>query len=120
MGKLSDYAEVGDSVSLAKLDGKPFTIVKIEDSDYTQGEETTKGVKVTTKETFEIDGNEQQKFHSTRVAIVKKLAGESIRKAVNENGVEIGPVKCESQKSSSGKSFYALVDVEPEGLKATL
>jgi len=41
---------------LAKIDDKVFTITFIEDSDYTQGDEVTKGVKITTKEIFEIEG----------------------------------------------------------------
>ena len=40
---LADYATVGNSVSLAKIDNKAFTITSIEDSDYTHGSEITKG-----------------------------------------------------------------------------
>ena len=40
---------------LAKIGDKAFTITFIEDSDYTQGDQTTKGVKITTKETFDIE-----------------------------------------------------------------
>jgi len=106
---LADYTTVGNSVSLAKIDDKTFTITSIEDSDYTQGSEVTKGVKITTKETFEIDGNFFNKFHTTRVAIVKKFANEKLRADVN-NGNPLGPVKCISEKSSSGKNFFNLVD----------
>jgi len=94
---------------LAKIDDKPFTIISIEDSDYTQGSEVTKGVKITTKETFEINGNLINKFHTTRVAIVKKFSNDKLRTDVN-NGNSLGPVKCISEKSSSGKSFFNLVD----------
>lgn len=100
---------MGDSVSLAKIGDKAFTITSIEDSDYTQGEMVTKGVKITTKETFEIEGNFVNKFHTTRVAIVKKFSNEKLRSDVN-NGNALGPVKCISEKSVSGKSFYNLVD----------
>jgi len=61
---------------LAKIDDKIFTITHIEDSDYTQGTEVTKGVKITTKETFDIAGNSINKFYTTRVAIVKKFNNE--------------------------------------------
>lgn len=58
---------------MAKIDGQSFTIVQIEDSNYTQGDEVTKGVKLTMKESFSIDGNQMSKFHTTRVAIVKNF-----------------------------------------------
>ena len=94
---------------MAKIGNKPFTITFIEDSDYTQGTEITKGVKLRTKESFEIDGNYVNKFHTTRVAIVKKFNNEKLRSDVNE-GTPLGPVKCVSEKSSSGKTFFNLVD----------
>ncbi len=100
---------MGDSVSLAKIGEKPFTITFIEDSDYTQGEEVVKGVKITTKEIFEIDGNFNNKFHTTRVAIVKRFNNEKLRSDVN-GGKQLGPVKCISEKTSSGKNFYNLID----------
>ncbi|MBA4437731.1 MAG: hypothetical protein H2B06_02705 [Nitrosopumilaceae archaeon] len=94
---------------MAKIGDKAFTITFIEDSDYTQGDQITKGVKITTKETFEIEGNFVNKFHTTRVAIVKKFSNEKLRSDVN-NGNSLGPVRCVSEKSASGKSFYNLVD----------
>ena len=106
---LADYATVGDSASLAKIDDKVFTITFIEDSDYTQGDQVTKGVKITTKEIFEIEGNSINKFYTTRVAIVKKFNNEKLRLDVN-NGNPLGPVKCISEKSASGKNFFNLID----------
>ena len=106
---LADYATIGDSVSLAKIGEKAFTITFIEDSDYTQGNEVTKGVKLTTRETFEIDGKPVNKFHTTRVAIVNKFNNEKIRNDVN-NGNALGPVKCISERTASGKNFFNLVD----------
>ena len=106
---MADYTTIGDSVSLAKIDDKAFTITFIEDSDYTQGNEVTKGVKITTKETFEIDSIPINKFHTTRVAIVKKFNNEKIRTDVN-NGTPLGPVKCILEKSASGKNFFNLID----------
>ena len=94
---------------MAKIGDKAFTITSIEDSDYTQGDEVTKGVKITTKETFEIDGNYVNKFHTTRVAVVKKFNNKKLRDDVN-GGNSLGPVKCISEKSASGKNFYNMVD----------
>ena len=94
---------------MAKIGDSAFTMTFIEDSDYTQGEEITKGVKITTKEQFDIDGNLINKFYTTRVAIVKKFNNEKLRADVN-NGNPLGPVKCISEKSSSGKSFFNLID----------
>jgi len=97
---------------LAKIGEKPFTITKIEDSDYTQGDETTKGVKITTKEEFEIDGNKVNKFHTTRIAIVNALANEKIRVDVNQKDDPLGPIKCITEKSKGGKSFFNLVEAK--------
>ncbi|MFQ5476160.1 MAG: hypothetical protein ACE5DT_03925 [Nitrosopumilus sp.] len=94
---------------MAKIGEKAFTIKFIEDSDYTQGDEVTKGVKITTQETFEIDGNYINKFHTTRVAIVKKFNNQKLRDDVN-NGTPLGPVKCISEKSASGKNYFNLTD----------
>lgn len=107
--KLTDYATKGDSASLAKIGEKPFTVIKIEDSDYENGDEVTKGVKVTTKETFDIEGEQYNKFHTTRIAIVRFLTNANLRSDVN-GGESLGPVKCISEKAASGKSFFKLVD----------
>lgn len=109
MSKLADYQSTGDSASLKKIDGKPFTITKIEDSDYDDNGTTTKGVKVTTKESFDVDGTEWNKFHTTRVAIVKKLNQQQLRSDVN-GGKSLGPVKCVEEKAQNGKMFWNLVD----------
>lgn len=74
---------------MAKIDDKIFTITFIDDSNYTQGEEVTKGVKITTIETFEIEGNFINKFYTARVAIVKKFNNEKLRMDVN-NGNSLG------------------------------
>ena len=87
---------------MAKIGDKAFTVTFIEDSDYTQGDDVTKGVKITTKETFEIEGNLINKFYTTRVAIVKKFNNEKLRADVN-NGNPLGPIKCVSEKSISVK-----------------
>ncbi len=94
---------------MAKIGDSTFTITFVEDSNYTQGDEVTKGVKITTKESFDVDGSQINKFYTTRVAIVKKFDNEKLRYDVN-NGKSLGPVKCISEKSTSGKNFFNLVD----------
>jgi hypothetical protein len=100
----------GNSASLAKIGEQSFTITFVEDSNYTQGELVTTGVKITTKEMFDVDGNQMNKFHTTRVAIVNRFKNEKLREDINNKQIPLGPVKCISEKSASGKSFYNLVD----------
>ena len=95
---------------MAKIGEQSFTITFVEDSDYTQGEIVTKGVKITTKAMFEVDGNLINKFHTTRVAIVNRFKNEKLRQDVNEKQIPLGPVKCISEKSASGKNFFNLID----------
>ena len=111
IAKLADYQTIGDSASLAKIGERPFTVTFVEDSDYTQGEEVNKGVKLTTQETFEVDGKEFNKFHTTRVAIVSRFNNSKIRGDINEKNIPLGPIKCIEEKSASGKTFFNLVDV---------
>ena len=110
MPKIGDYETPSDSKSLTKLDGKSFTILNVEDSAYKEGDKSTPGVKITTKESFDIDGEKWNKFHTTRKAVVSKLTNEAIRDDLL-HGKEIGPVKCESVKSKTGgKPYFDLVD----------
>lgn len=109
MSKLADFQTTGDSISLVKLGEQAFTIIKVEDSDYTQGDEITKGVKITTKEAVTIDGISWSKFHTTRIAVVRRLGDKAIRDSIN-GGTPMGPVKCVSAKASNGKDFFNLVD----------
>ena len=108
IAKLADYQIISNSVSLAKIDGQSFTITHIEDSNYTQGDEITKGVKLTMKESFSIEGNQINKFHTTRVAIVKKFSNQKLLDDIN-SGRETLHVKCVLEKSTSGKNFFNLV-----------
>ena len=110
MSKLADYQTIGDSASLAKIGEQPFTIIDIQDSDYTQGSESTKGVKITTQENFTIDGNIICKFHTTRVAVVQRLSIENLRRDVNIQKKPLGPLKCVSQTAANGKNFFNLID----------
>jgi len=95
---------------LAKIGEQPFTVTFVEDSDYTQGEERTTGVKLTTKESFDIDGTKTNKFHTTRIAIVNRFKDAKLREDINVKKVTVGPIKCVSEQSASGKSFFNLVD----------
>jgi len=62
------------------------------------------------KESFKVEGIERNKFHTTRVAIVKKFkAGQQIREDIN-SGKETLYVKCVPAKSAAGKTFINLVD----------
>jgi len=109
MSKLADFQTIGDSTSLAKGGDKAFTVIKVEDSDYTQGDEVTKGLKLTTKEKFSIDGKDWNKFHTTRIAVVKRLSQADIKESIN-SGTPMGPIKCVSEKAASGKNFFNLID----------
>ena len=101
---LEKYASKGDSVSLKQIDGEEFTITGIEDSDYTQGDEVTKGVKITTKESFK----GESKFHTTRIAIVNLLSKPELRKDVFEG--KTLHVKVITSKTKAGKDFFEMVD----------
>jgi len=103
--KLGDYKSQGDSVSLAKIDGQNFTITRIEDSDYTEGDKVTRGVKITTDKEFTIDDKNFNKFHTTRVAIVEVLQNPELREKIN-NGDTLGPVICKKFKSEKGKDYF--------------
>lgn len=94
---------------MAKIDGKKFTVTKIEDSDYDDKGTITRGVKITTKETFDVEGVECSKFHTTRVAVVKRFGQGALRDDVN-GGNPLGPIKCVKEKTAAGKDFFNLVD----------
>ena len=91
---------------MAKLESQPFTIVAVEDSDY----EGNPGVRITTKESYSIDGKLVNKFHSTRTAIVNKLRVASLREALKKGDV-VGPVLAKQvQAKKGGKPYYDLVE----------
>lgn len=106
---IADFKQAGDSVSLARLEGKSFTIAAVEDSPYEENGTVTPGVKITTLEPHMVDGKPQRKFHSTRTAIVNKLRDSSIREALAK-GDTIGPVKAELVKpKKGGKPYFDLL-----------
>ena len=105
MPQISTFEKTSNSISLAKIGEKPFTILAVERSDYTNGDESTEGVKITTKETFE----GVNVLHTTRVAIVKKLKEAAVVSTL-QNDEPIGPVKCVEGKTEAGKKFFKLVD----------
>jgi len=117
MGKFSEYTNTGDSVSLVKIDGKPFTIIAVDDSPYDDDGKVKQGIKITTKEFFDVEGEDFNKFHTTRNVLVGKLSpvdgdgnltNQKIHNAL-ARGEEIGPVKCEK---AEGKKYFILVDAE--------
>lgn len=107
--KLAEYKTTGgDSISLTNIDGEKFTVIAVEDSDYTDGGDVTPGVKITTKEEFEIDGTKRNKFHTTRTVIVETLQNPKLREALS-NGDTLGPIVC---KKVSGKKYFSIEDAE--------
>ena len=107
--KMSQYKSASDSVSLAKIGGQKFTIVAVEDSNYEEDGNVSQGVKITTKESFDVDGKKLSKFHTTRYAIVNKLRNEKLRADLLEN--PLGPLKTELVKAKKGgKDYYDLLD----------
>ncbi len=109
MTKISTFETEANSISLAKIDGKSFTIVGIVESNYDEGsgdnKVSTPGVKITTSEEFE----GVHVLHTTRKAIVSKLTSPAVLEAL-ESGT-IGPVKCaKAQSASTGKDYFKLVD----------
>ncbi len=124
--KISDYAKVSDSASLTNLDGKAFSIVGVEDSNYEEsvevseefpdGKKVTQGIKITTKMEYDVtdkDGNTKKfnKFHTTRTAIVSKLAKKQKIREDIDKGTVIGPVVCKKSPSKKGGlPYFELVD----------
>ena len=104
--KLSEYTSPSDSISLTNIDGKSFTVTGIEDSNYTDGEKTTPGVKITTKEEFDINGEKHNKFHTTRQVVVDALSNEKLRADI-ESGGELGPVVC---RKPDKKNYFIMED----------
>ena len=105
-----------DSINLSEIGDKPFTIVAVEDSPYTQeGKEPTAGVKISTVETWTTEsGDEVQKIHTTRRAIVSKLTKDEFKKALAEG--DTFKVKCPKEKTPSkspnGLPYFDLIAVE--------
>ena len=112
---LNEYQKPADSVNLSEIGDTPFTMIKIEDSDYTeQGKEPQPGVKIETEEewTRAKDGKKVSKIHTTRRAVVSTLGNADLRKDVNENGKRL-KVKCPLEKvepKGGGQPYFVLVD----------
>jgi hypothetical protein len=106
--KLSQYANSsGGSTSLKHLDKeKSFSIIKVEDSNY----EEIKGVKITTEENFDIEGDKHNQFHTTRVAIVSQLSNPELRSGLTSLNPLV--VKIGTKNSAGGKPYFVLEDVE--------
>lgn len=103
-----------DSVSLKAIDGMFFTISDVIRSDYVEYDNeakiTTKGVQITTKESFPIEGKQENKFHTTRVKLVEKLLGAKFLDDLKSEG--FSPVICVKvpykNKEGLDRSFYTL------------
>ena len=106
---IADFKQESDSVSLAKLNNAAFTIVAVEDSDYEDGGVVNPGVRITTAKSYDIEGKQINKFHSTRTAIVNKLRNPKLREALAK-GNTIGPVKAQQVPAKKGgKPYFDLV-----------
>ena len=94
--------------SLSYLDNREFTIIGVERKDYDEN----KGIKITTKEEFDIQGEKVSKFHTTRQAIVRKFlndAGEptDLFNAINQPDNSL-KVKIFMRKSASDEDYFDL------------
>lgn len=96
--------KTSDSKSLHLIDGKPFTPVAVEDSNYEDGGKITQGVKITTKESFVLDGTPMNKFHTTRDVVVKRLREPDVAVELQKSG-SLGSLICEQAK---GKKYFIL------------
>ena len=93
---IGQYSSVGDSKSLTNIDGQKFTIVAIEPSAYND----QPGYKITTKESFKVEGEDWNKFHTTRHAVVSMLNKPELQ-ADLAKGDTIGPVVCKKTKAKT-------------------
>ena len=96
--------KTSDSKSLHLIDGKTFTPVAVEDSNYEDAGKITQGVKITTKEAFTLDGSKVNKFHTTRDVIVKRLREPDVAEELARTG-SLGSMVCEQAK---GKKYFVL------------
>ncbi len=107
----SQFVCKGESVSLKKIDGQKFSIVKVEKSNYEENGISTDGVRIYTKESFTIDGEKKNQFHTTRTAIVNKLLDEQLLAAL-EKGDSLKPVVSKEVPSKKGgKPYFDLIEV---------
>jgi len=94
--------------SLSYLDHREFTIINVERKDYDEN----KGIKITTKEDFDIEGEKINKFHTTRQAIVRKFLNDTgeptdIFNAINQPDNSL-KVKIFKRKSASDEDYFDL------------
>ncbi len=115
MTNFNDFGnKTGDSINLSKIGDDVFTILAVEDSNYTKDGVETEGVKITTEETWKTDnGDEVSKIHTTRKAVVSKLKDAEFVKALE--GGEHFKVKCPLEKvkpEGNGMAYFDLVAAE--------
>jgi len=110
--KLAEFASSGVGVSIARLGDRPHTITEVVRKDY----EEHLGTLVTTKESFEIDGEQVNKFYTTRTYLVEKfytkddsglVTPTALCMAVNQGGeLKVKQVSKTSQKSKKEYFVY--------------
>ena len=94
--------------SLSYLDNREFTIIGVERKDHDEN----KGIKITTKEDFDIEGKKINKFHTTRQAIVRKFLNDTgeptdLFNAINQPDNSL-KVKIFMRKSASDEDYFDL------------
>ena len=77
----------------------------VEDTEYNG----TPGVKITTKELFEVKGDPWNKFHTGRELIVELLTNKDLRAALKE-GKEFEPVYCRKRSPEKGQYAYFVLE----------
>ena len=97
-----------ESRSLSYLDDREFTIISVERKDHDEN----KGIKITTKEEFDIQGEKGNKFHTTRQAIVRKFLNDTgepteLFNAINQPDNSL-KVKIFMRKSASDEDYFDL------------
>jgi len=111
MGDFNTFKNAGDSINLSEIGDKVFTITAVEDSPYTNGDDSTPGVKISTEESWtKADGTKVSKIHTTRRAIVSKLTNKEFVEALAEG--ETFKVKCPKELTKpkgAGKPYFDLI-----------
>ncbi len=106
MSKLSDYQSIGDAIGLAKIGAEPFTVIKVEDSQY----DGQPSILISVKKSIKIDGEEYSKFYTSRKALLDTFSNATLREDLAA-GKHLGPVKCVLTKAKGGgKDYWVLQD----------
>jgi len=106
--KLENFA-TGEATNISKLGEKPFTIVKVESSDYEGQDGVVAGIRIETKESFDIEGSSFNKFYTTRTVCVSKFYNKEKVPTALTTAILAGgelKVKTTSKQSKSGRSYF--------------